>query len=278
MFDVIVIGIGPSAVSLSINLARFKLKPILLYKDKGLLSKAKQVDNYYGVPKTSGTSLIELGIKQLDDFGIVYKQETVFDIAKKDDGFLVTSDKGEYKSRFVVLATGIDRKTSITGLDNLVGRGVSYCVKCDGLFYQSSKVALLGSDEYAEHEMSLLENYTNDIHLFTNGNNPTFNTSHNVIKDRITKVTHNFDDTINIETNNGLYKVDGCFVALSPNSNALSNKLGLETHNSFISVDKNFETNIKGLFAIGDVIGEPFQVAKAVSDGLLCAIAIKNRS
>jgi thioredoxin reductase (NADPH) len=277
IFDCIIIGAGPTGISCSINLFRRKVNTLVLYKDLGSLSKAPKIENYYGVSAISGTELALKGIEQLDYFKIPHYNETVYEINDNTNYFEVITNNNKYQGKTILLSTGAARNPlSIKGAKELDGKGLSYCVKCDGFFYRNKKVGIIGNTDYMFHELKYLEELTDDIIIFTDSKELTRDTKYQVVKDKLISIDGaDYVESITTEKDN--YILDGLFVALDfPNALAFAKNMGISANATFINIDKNYMTNIKGIFAGGDSTGGLLQVSKAAYDGLLISDSIKN--
>lgn len=272
IYDSIVIGKGPAGVTTAIYLKRYGYEPLIIAKDGGALAQVKEIENYYGFSKITGPELLERGIEQAKDFQIPILEEEVLEITY-ESVFMVTTTKGIYQAKTVVLACGIS-KNRFNKADKY--EGVSYCATCDGFFYRKKKLALIGSSSYMAHELSVLENITKDITIFTDGAELTTAISQDfpIVLDKIEEIQGE-ERITGIKAGGTLYPVDGCFVAIGNASGfTLAKHLGIALKNNSIVVDENYMTNLDGLFACGDAIGGLLQVSKAIGDGASCATAI----
>lgn len=271
IYDVIIVGGGPSGISASLYLKRSNIDVLVITSDNSTLKKADVINNYYGIKEISGSSLYDIGIEQAKSLNVPVIKEEVTKI-NKQEVFEVTTNKNRYLSKTVVLATGITRTNpSIKGLNEYEGKGLSYCATCDGFFYRKKKIVVIGNGNYAVEEIKHLLKLTDDITILTNGELVTEQIKDlklPVIEDKIIEVTGENRIEIIKLLNNDL-TVDGVFVAVGiAGTFNFSKTLGLEMEGSFIKVD-NFMTKLPGLFAIGDAIGGVLQIGKAVSDGIL---------
>ncbi len=274
-YDVIVIGAGPAGVSAAIYLKRYNLNPLVISNGKSSLFKAK-IENYYGIESISGEDLYNNGIKQARRLGIDVITSEVTSIDPYNNMSVLTTT-GCYKCKAILIATGKARnKLDIKGANELIGKGISMCATCDGFFYRGKKLGLLGSGAFMEEELDVLKNFTKDITIFTNGD--TYKSSEfEVVNDKILEVTGK-DSVESIKTINNEYKIDGLFVALGyANALDFANHIGIELDkNNNFKVDSNMQTNVPGIFAAGDIVGGLLQVSKAVGDGAIAALGIKN--
>ena len=282
MYDVIIIGAGPAGISASLYAKRANLKTLVLYSDDSGLKKAHKIDNYYGFEDgIEGEKLYITGIKQAKNLGVEVKEEEVLNIVNEmSNGFSVETSNDKYSSKVVILSTGNKKnKPNIKGVQELEGKGVSYCAICDGFFYRQKTVAVLGNGKYAVSEVNDLINVTNDITILTNGGEKPEVRDENVkIETRKIKEIIGDEKVEGIEFEDGeKLKADGIFIAQGVAGSAdFAKKMGVIVQKDNIVVNEKMETNIKGLYACGDCIGGLLQVAKAVHEGAVAGLeAIK---
>lgn len=279
MYDTIIIGKGPAGISAAIYLRRYNKNVLVIGKDNGALYDGVMIDNYYGFPGgISGTELVERGVKQANEFGVEVIQEEVIVIDKLEH-FTVTTTKNTYESKTVLLATGKPRTSlKIKGFQAYKGKGISFCVTCDGFFFRGKNIALIGYNDFMLHELKDLEFLTDKITVFTNGNDLTVPVDYPVVHDKITEILGDGEIITGIKTDGAAYEFDGIFVALgSPSAVDFATRIGAIVDGTSIMVNADFETNIEGLFAAGDTIGGVLQIAKAAADGMHAGTAIKKQ-
>ena len=279
MYDVIIIGAGPAGISASLYTTRGNLKTLVIYNGISSLEKAKKIDNYYGFKDgISGEELYKIGIEQTKKLGTEVKNEEVLKIEMTEKGFLVKTINGEYNSKSVILATGSKKnKPKIKGIEKFEGKGVSYCAICDGFFYRNKNVCVLGSGNYAISETNDLVNIAKDIKILTNGEEaPEFRAENVSIDTSKIKQINGEDKVEEIEFENGdRLAVDGVFVAEgTAGSLEFAKKLGIITKDNKIVVNEKMETNIKGIYACGDITGGILQVSTAVADGTIAGMQV----
>ncbi len=272
-----IIGSGPAGVSCALYVARANIPVIVFTNHKSSLLKAKAIENYYGTGKITGEELYYKGIENLKKLNVPIYEEEVLNIVWQEN-FLIETNKNTYSANSIVLATGTSKKApNIPNLANLEGKGVSYCATCDGFFFKNKKVAVIGSEEFALHELEYLKNIVSEVTLLTNGK--TINCDSSILKKEtpIKKILGEskvegilFEDGTSIE-------VDGIFIANNyPDSNILAKKVGILSIDGEINVNHSMETNIPKVFACGDAIKGTKQVAKAVHEGMQVALQIIN--
>lgn len=277
MYDVIIIGAGPAGVSLSVYLKRSNTNVMVIDNGKSNVRKAKTIDNYYGFTSISGEDLYQRGIDQLNEIDIPLTVDEVVKI-EKEENFRVYTKDDMYEAKIVVLATGIQRaRAVISNIKDYETKGVSYCATCDGFFYRNKKIGVIGYGNLAYDEIKYLKNISDDITLFTNGKELECDFSDLAIEinDLVINKILGDDRLESLELVDGTIKeLDGLFIANSLNATSFSSTLGLELDDKFIKVNDNFMTNLDNLYAIGDIVGEPMQIGKAVSDGIILSKTI----
>nr|WP_315020763.1 FAD-dependent oxidoreductase [uncultured Aminipila sp.] len=297
MKKVIIIGNGPAGISAALYTIRAGIKTIVIGNGLGSLGKADKIENFYGFEfPIPGSKLVETGIAQAKRLGAEIISEEVVGISTIDNHsesteskstFSVRTDKNEYVSDAVILATGASRTAPpIKGLKELEGQGVSYCAICDAFFYRNKDVAVLGSGEYALNEAKELLPIVNSVTLLTNGSEPTvcFPKEINIEKHAISSLNPGAPnpllggigslESVTLNYQNKI-KLDGIFVAYgTAGSSALAKKVGAFIEGNKIIVNSEMSTNVPGLYAAGDCIGGLLQISKAVSDGAIAGTSV----
>lgn len=270
MYDVIIIGAGPSGVSASLYAKRANKNVLMLYYGESQLEKAQRIENYYGFPTgIDGSSLYRNGIIQAINLGVVVKETQVLNIEfNPDKTYAVKTGETTYLSKTVVIATGNKKlRPDIKGVKEFEGRGISYCAICDGFFYKDKSVAIIGNGEYALSEADDLKNIVFRVTLFTNGL-PAPTTDLKVVTDKISEIKGEMRVGSLVLESGEEIPVDGIFIALGTAGGVdFAKKLGLMMNGDKIKTDENMQTNLPGLFACGDLTGGLIQVSKAVCDG-----------
>ena len=278
MNPVIIVGHGPAGISAAIYLKRAGITPIVIGKDAGALKDYQDpVENYYGFSSpVMGSFLIESGIHQARRLGIEVIHDAVIKITLKDNLFIVETLQTRFQAKAVLLATGKTRKVlDVPGFSFYKGKGISLCAVCDGYFYHGKRLAIVGCGRYMQNELSELARLTDQITIFTDGKPLEVAVNHPVIDAPIVRIGG--DDRVRfIETREETHQIEGVFVAVdAPSSIAFASQLGIATNGGSVVVDHDYQTNIPGLFAAGDIIGGKLQIAKAVYDGMLAADGLK---
>ena len=273
MPNIVIIGSGPAGVSAALYAARAGVETTVLTKGPGALDRAELIQNYYGFAEPiSGAELERRGIEGAKALGVQFVTTEAVGLTYMDK-LTVETLAGDFPADAVILATGASRAAPhIPGLAGLEGRGVSYCATCDAFFYRGKDVAVLGSGEYALHEVQALLPVVKSVTLLTNGSPLTasFPPEVTVCPEKVNAILGE-ERVSGVELSGGkTVALSGVFVALGvAGSTALARKLGAEVDGNRILVDEHMQTTLPGLYAAGDCTGGLLQVAKAVYEGAL---------
>ena len=268
-----IIGSGPAGVSAALYTARAGVDTTVLTRGPGALDRAELIQNYYGfAAPISGAELERQGIEGAKAVGVKFVTTEAVGLTYTDKLTVETLD-GDYPADAVVLATGASRATPrIPGLAGLEGHGVSYCATCDAFFYRGKDVAVVGSGEYALHEVQALLPVAASVTLLLNGAPPAaeFPPEVTVRPEKIDAILGEQKVT-GVQLSGGdVVELAGVFVALGvAGSTALARKIGAAVENDRIVTDEKMQTTVPGLYAAGDCTGGLLQVAKAVYEGAL---------
>lgn len=273
MPNIVIIGSGPAGVSAALYAARAGVETTVLTKGPGALNRAELIQNYYGFAEPiSGAELERRGIEGAKALGVQFVTTEAVGLTYMDK-LTVETLAGDFPADAVILATGASRAAPhIPGLAGLEGHGVSYCATCDAFFYRGKDVAVLGSGEYALHEVQALLPVVKSVTLLTNGSPLTasFPPEVTVCPEKVNAILGE-GRVSGVELSGGkTVALSGVFVALGvAGSTALARKLGAEVDGNRILVDEHMQTTLPGLYAAGDCTGGLLQVAKAVYEGAL---------
>ncbi|MBS3815431.1 MAG: NAD(P)/FAD-dependent oxidoreductase [Hadesarchaea archaeon] len=282
-FEVIIIGGGPAGLSAAIYTSRADLSTLVLDKPDQILEKVELIENYFGFPEgVSGSELLERGREQAEKFGTNIIGEEALSAKMNEDGFLVETTNKQFSSQSLIIATGVKHeKPDLEGLEDLEGRGVSYCVVCDAPLYKDKKVGLLGSKDYAAKEALELYNFTEDITIFTNGKDLDVKEEfgESLREKEIDIETNKIEGIIGEEKLEGLIlesneiDLDGLFVAVGTSgATNFARSLGVPVEGNEIVVNEDLSTDIPKVYAAGDCIGGGRQISKSVGDGARAAL------
>ena len=278
MYDVIIIGAGPAGISASLYAKRSNLKVLVLYYGESNLIKASEIDNYYGFSEgISGQKLYNDGIHQAINIGVEVKKIEVIGIENLEKSFKIKTIEGNFESKTLILATGNKKlKPNIPGINEYEGKGISYCAICDAFFYKNKNIAVIGNGKFAINEAKELSHVVNKVTILTNAMDKP-NCDFEVIDKQI-KSINGTNIVNNIEFYDGTkIEVDGVFIALGEaGASDFAKTLGILQNGENIIVNEKMETNVKGIYACGNITGGLLQVCKAVYEGAEAGINAVN--
>ena len=295
VYDVIIIGGGPAGASAAIYAARAELRTLVL--DKGLTAGALgitgKISNYPGVPgPVTGAELVAIMRQQAESFGATFLTDKVVGVDLTSEPKMVMAGTSTFYARALILATGSMGRTQVVpGEMELLGRGVSYCATCDGAFFRDQDVAVVGNNDEALEEALFLTKYVGHLYLIVP--TPELKAQPALIAavqqqpkievrlgtrlravagaDRVSgvrvKPRHGAEEVL---------PVSGAFVYLQgglPITDYLMAQLET-TAEGCLSVDREMQTAIPGVFAVGDLLCTHVkQAVIAAADGVIAAIA-----
>lgn len=274
-YDIAIVGSGPAGISAAIT-SKIRNKNIIFIGNKDLsdkIGKAHDIDNYPGFPHIDGEELAKHFSKHLESLGIEITEKKVSAIYSMGDYFTLQADTDMIEASTVILAGGIIPGKALDGEENFLGKGVSYCATCDGRLYEGKKVAVLGYSSDSSEEAEYLSEIVSEVQYYhlNKGKLPSEKDNIKIIDEIPKSITGDIKvDTL--ITNKDEHKVDCVFVlrdAIKPSQLVP----GIETDGPHIKVSLQMETNIKGLFACGDIAGKPYQYVKSAGQGNVAALS-----
>lgn len=289
IYDVIVIGGGPAGLSAAIYTSRAELETLILDEADKLLEKAEKIDNYFGFPEgISGKALLDKGREQAERFGtdILEDKALLTKIDSSGEGYVVETTDKKFKSKGLIISPGIQHeKPPIEGINRFEGKGVSYCVVCDAPLYKGKKVGLIGSEDLVAKEALELYEYTEDIKIYTNGDELEMPESLlKKLKERdipvekgdIEEVVGD-DELEGLKIKGQIQQMDGLMIAEgSSGSLDFARSLGITIKDGVLSVDEDMFTGVPRVYAAGDCVGGARQISAAVGEGAKAALGLIN--
>lgn len=295
--DLVIIGAGPAALSSALYTAREDIETLLFEKGAigGLAAVTDWVDNYPGFAKgIAGLELADQMRQQAERFGAKIELGEVMKIAEEDELKKLETTSGGVYAKAVLIATGSEyNKIGVSGEEEYYARGVHYCATCDGAFYRDKKLVVVGGGNSAAQEGLFLTRFATHIDMLVRS---TLKASDVLIKElekHKDKITVHLGTSTNeiigkdgkvtkvVGTADGKkveFETDGVFVfvGLSPNTKFLAGSNIELDERGFIKTDNKLHTNMKGVFAAGDVrSGATLQIASATGEGATAALMIR---
>jgi len=291
LYDIIIVGAGPAGLTAAIY-ARRANKKVLVLEAKtygGQIVNTLDIENYPGEEHISGfdfATKIYNQAKKLEAEIVFEKVVDINDLGKEKE---VITTKNKYKTKTIIIATGSEnRKLGLVNEDELVGKGISYCATCDGVFYRKKTVAVVGGGNTALEDALYLSDIANKVYLIhrrdefrgeesTVNNLKEKNNVEFIYNSNVTKLNANDRlENIEVKNNNGEVKtldVDGLFVAVGrvPENQNFAKIINLDP-TGYIIADEKCHTNIDGIFVAGDNrVKGVRQLVTATSDGAISA-------
>ena len=259
-FDLIVLGGGPGGISAALT-ARARGRGVLVISNPGgttALAKAHRIDNYPGLVGLSGAELLEKMTDGLKALSVPVLTGRVTGVMPMGKSVMVSVGQDVYTAKALILATGAAQPKPYPGETELLGRGVSYCATCDGMFYRGKKVAVIGLAADAREEADFLSGIGCEVTFFDK------KTARYEIRGE-SRVEALLADGIE-------YPVEGVFI-LRDTMASTALLPGLAMEGGHIAADRDMRTSQAGVFACGDCTGRPYQIAKAVGEGNIAALS-----
>lgn len=294
MHDIIVIGAGVAGMTTALNILRSGKTVLIIEKETigGQIAFSPRVENFPSISQISGLELSNNLFEQISALGVDFEPDSVVAIKKEKDVFTVKCEYSEHTAKAVVIAAGVvHRHLGVKDEEELIGKGVSYCALCDGDFYKSQDVSLIGDANTALQYALLLSNYCSKVNVYTLFDK--FFADDCLVKRLLARdnvsVTHNvslleyvgrpilsglvFKNT----KDNTTFKVDtkAVFVAIGqiPKNDIFADVVKLDK-DGYIIADEWMKTSTDGIFVAGDArVKQIRQLTTAVSDGAIAAVS-----
>lgn len=294
MYDVIILGSGPSGLTAAIYTTRASLKTLVIAGEKwgGQLMLTTDVENFPGFPEgIQGPELMANMRKQAEHHGAEFVDVSFSKADFSKQPFVVTAGDKTYEGKSVIIATGADTKwLGVPGEKEKIGRGVSSCAPCDAPFFRNKKVIVAGGGDSAMEEACVLTRFAEEVTIIHRRGelraskimqekakaNPKIKF---LLNTQITEIVG--DQKVsgvkmkNLETNEeSEMPIDGIFVAIGHIPNSSVFKDIDHDEKGFIIVHEHTKTNIDGVFVAGDVHDKQYMQAITAA-GFGCAAALE---
>jgi len=291
MYDIAIVGAGPAGLSAAIT-ARARGKKVLVLSNDPAdspLARSSNIDNYPGITRISGKELLEKMVSHAQAMGVEFNFSRVITILPMGKVFSITTGSDVIDALSVILAPGAASwGKQYPGEQEYLGRGVSYCATCDGMLYRNSTVCIVGLMNEAVEEANFMKGIGSTVFYVTKDHPKQLDEGIQVILGNVESIE---GDELGVTKVRVKAKADssepgsnlsggetkeipcnGVFI-LRPSIAPDALISGIEIDNGFIAVDKGMRTNISGVFAAGDCIGKPLQIAKATGDGQIACLS-----
>jgi thioredoxin reductase (NADPH) len=294
---IIVIGSGPAGCTAALYLSRANLTPVVLegLQPGGQLTITTDVENYPGFPEgILGPKLMDLMRKQAERFGAEFLFETVEKVDFRSRPFKVTTDQKTHEADAVIVAAGASAKQiGLPSEKALQGFGVSYCATCDGFFFKTKEIAVVGGGDSAMEEATFLTKFASKVTVIHRRSELR---ASKIMQDRAlknSKIEFMFDSAVeevhgskeggvtgltirNLKSGDtSHHPTQGLFVAIghTPNTEPYRGQLDLDQMGYIITKPNSTRTNIEGVFACGDAVDHVYrQAITAAGTGCMAAL------
>ncbi|TCS81781.1 thioredoxin-disulfide reductase [Tepidibacillus fermentans] len=297
VYDVAIIGAGPSGMTAAVYTSRANLKTVMIERGipGGQMANTEEIENYPGFDSILGPELANKMLDHAKKFGTEYAYGDVQEIVDGTPYKIVKTGNGDYKAKAVIIATGAKpRLLGVPGEKELSGRGVSYCAVCDGAFFKGKELVVVGGGDSAVEEAVFLTKYASKVTIIHRRDQFR---AQKILQDRAfknEKIEYIWNTTV--EEILGENRVEGVriknkvtgevkdfpaqgvfiYVGMDPLTEPFK-KLGITNEAGYILTNDNMETKIPGIFASGDVREKTLrQVVTATGDGSIAAMAAQH--
>ena len=298
--DVLIVGSGPAGYTAAIYAARANLKPHLVsgLEPGGQLTITTDVENYPGFGDViQGPWLLEQMKEQALKVGTEFHNDIVNKVSFDKNPFYAETDSGiEFKAKSVIIATGAQaRWLNLESENKFKGFGISACATCDGFFFKDQNIIVIGGGNSAVEESLYLTNFASKVTLVHRRdrlraekilqqrllNHPKIDVIWNhVVEEFIGSEEPLSLKEIKLKNINDkskkIIKATGAFIAIGhdPSTSLFKNKIKMDNENYIITKPDSTETNIKGVYAAGDVKDKTFRQAVTAA-GMGCMAALE---
>jgi len=288
MYDVAIVGGGIAGLTSAIYATRRELKTVVIsLSPGGQMATTPDIENWPGEEKINGAELSMKVQKQARKFGAEIKMGTVSHVAKIDGGFEISFAKDSVRAKSLILAYGKSpRKLDLENEKEFEGRGISYCVNCDGQFFKDKAVAIVGGGNSALEAAVTMSEIGNKVYLIHRRDEfrgekilidkvKGLENVELVLNDEVTKIEGN-EKLEKVVTKSGKeLKISGLFVEIGyvADSSIIEDLVDIDNKN-LIKVNANQETSENGVFAAGDITDQPYQqLVIASGQGAVAALS-----
>lgn len=294
IYDIIIVGAGPAGLTAGIYAGRGNLSTLILEKEGiGSMIMSHQIDNYPGSHiGASGKEIYNIMKKQALDFNCEIKSATVLGFDPYDEIKIVKTDAGNFKTRYIVIATGLGKigAKKIKGESQFLGMGVSYCATCDGAFTKGKVVSLVGKGDEIIEEALFLTRYAKEVNIFLTSSDLDCNKElkEAILSKENVKIIKNAklleikgeeavtELDLEIDNNKKVAPTDFVFLYLGTKNNLeLYGEFVNLSPSGYIITDETMKTRTDKMYAIGDIREKVVrQIATATNDGVVATTFI----
>lgn len=290
-YDLIIIGAGPAGLTAAVYSARYKLKTLVIGKIiGGDAVRAYKIENFPSYKSIKGYEFAKRLKKQVEKLGMEIKLEKVEEV-KKNKIFEVKTKENKYFCKKMIIATGVrEEKLNLKNEYKFLGHGLSYCVSCDAAFFKDKITAVVGGSNAALTSALLLAEFSKNVYIIYRRDrfyraDPIW--IEKIKKNKKIKVKFNSNvveligkdklEEVKLD-NSKKIRLDGLFIEIGGKpSLEFAKDLKLKLEKGYIKVNKEQKTNVKGVYAAGDITTTSLkQIIVACAGGAIAATNIYN--
>ncbi len=294
MHDIIIVGAGPAGMTAALYALRADKTVLLIEKESfgGQITYSPKVENYPAFMQISGNELAEQMLAQVTEHGADIEMCEVTGVRNNGDTKTVLTDIGDFEARTVIIATGAKhRHLGVSGEEELIGEGISFCAVCDGSFYAGRRAAVIGGGNSALVEAMMLTELCSEVVIIQNlsiltGESKmaaalTAKSNVKIVYDTVVTSFEKNNNTVIMSLHNtktdtrAVFETDGVFVAIghAPENQAFADITALDNY-GYIVASEDCLTDTDGVFVAGDCRTKSVrQVTTATADGAVAALA-----
>jgi len=292
-YDLIIIGSGAAGLSAALYARRYKMETLVIQGEfGGETATAGKIENYPGVKAVDGLELMQTMKEQGQEHGVVFEKGKAEKITSDGNCFTVTVGTKEFQGNTVILAIGSERRhLGLLNEKELTGKGVHYCVTCDGPVYNGKTVAMVGGGDSSVKGVNFLAEYAEKIYLIVRGKEvaaePVNLERMNNLGDKVEVLLETeiqeivgekfLDKLVLSKEYQGSkdLKIDGMFVEVGFDPDkTFAEQLGLELdEKGYMKVNSLMRTNIPGVFAAGDATNQFGRFKQDITAAALGSVA-----
>lgn len=273
-YDLAIIGSGPAGLSAALN-AQIRKKKFIIFGTNelsGKLTKAEKINNYLGFYGKSGKEIRDEFNNHLKSMDIKITEEKINNIYSMGEYYALMANDKIYEATAVILATGVNFGKPLKGEEQFLGKGVGYCATCDAPLYKDKIITIIAYNKHDEDEANFMGTIASKVYYIPMYKEDVeVEDSIEVVFD-IPKEIHGDNRVEKLILKNSEIITDGIFIlrdSVSPGQLVP----GLEMDGNSVKVDRKMQSNLKGCFAAGDIVGAPYQYIKAAGEGNIAALS-----
>lgn len=273
-YDLAIIGSGPAGLSAALN-AQIRKKKFIIFGTNelsGKLTKAEKINNYLGFYGKSGKEIRDEFNNHLKSMDIKITEEKINNIYSMGEYYALMANDKIYEATAVILATGVNFGKPLKGEEQFLGKGVGYCATCDAPLYKDKIITIIAYNKHDEDEANFMGTIASKVYYIPMYKEEVeVDDSIEVVFD-IPKEIHGDNRVEKLILKNSEIITDGIFIlrdSVSPGQLVP----GLEMDGNSVKVDRKMQSNLKGCFAAGDIVGAPYQYIKAAGEGNIAALS-----